>query len=132
MPKERIPGKIAKTGGPITLEMIETDDVLAELGRNKAGRWVVGFALEAQNPRENALQKLRRKNCDWIVLNSPSAIGAESNQVEFLDQQGDTLQAWSGAKSEVASELVRWLDRQARRHEPKNAPGNFERDENRK
>jgi phosphopantothenoylcysteine decarboxylase/phosphopantothenate--cysteine ligase len=116
MPRERIAGKISKTGGPITLEMIETDDVLGELGRNKDGRWVVGFALEAQNPRENALQKLRRKNCDWIVLNSPSAIGAESNQVEFLDQRGEALQAWSGAKSQVATELVRWLDGHARQN----------------
>ncbi|MCA8998929.1 MAG: phosphopantothenoylcysteine decarboxylase, partial [Planctomycetaceae bacterium] len=66
-PRERIAGKLSKTGGPITIEMIETDDVLAELGQLKGGRWVVGFALEAQNPRENALQKLRRKNCDWIV-----------------------------------------------------------------
>ena len=84
-PRERVPGKISKTGDAISLEMIETDDVLAELGARKDGRWVVGFALEAQNPRENALQKLRRKNCDWIVLNAPSAIGALTNEVELID-----------------------------------------------
>jgi phosphopantothenoylcysteine decarboxylase/phosphopantothenate--cysteine ligase len=90
--------------------MIETDDVLAELGAAKHGRWVVGFALEAQNPRENALQKLRRKNCDWIVLNAPAAIGAETNSVELLDAAGQTLAAWSGTKDVVARQLVAWID----------------------
>ena len=88
-PHTRIEGKISKVGGPVTLEMIETDDVLAELGASKDHRWVVGFALEAQNPRENALQKLRKKNCDWIVLNGPQAIGSESNSVEFIAASGE-------------------------------------------
>jgi len=108
-PRERIEGKIAKTGGPVTIEMIETDDVLAELGANKDGRWVMGFALEARNPRENALQKLRRKNCDWILLNAPSAIGSDHNAVELLAPDGSTLAQWSGAKGEVAREIVEWI-----------------------
>lgn len=109
-PRERVSGKLSKTGGPVTIEMIETDDVLAELGAMKEHRWVVGFALEAQNPRENALQKLRRKNCNWILLNGPAAIGAESNQVELINRQGTTEQTWSGTKFEVAEHLVRWLN----------------------
>lgn len=113
-PLARVAGKLSKTGGPITLEMIETDDVLAELGRTKGSRWVMGFALEAQNARENALQKLRRKNCDWIVLNSPAAIGAEVNDVELIDGAGSVLARWAGKKSEIAAELVRWVDRPAK------------------
>jgi len=108
-PKERIEGKISKTGGPVTLEMIETDDVLAELGAMKDGRWVMGFALEARNPRENALQKLRRKNCDWILLNAPTAIGADDNSVELLAADGSTLAQWSGSKSDVADFIVNWI-----------------------
>lgn len=113
-PKQRITGKIAKTGAPISIEVIETDDVLAELGRQKDARWVVGFALEAINPRENALQKLRAKNCDWIVLNAPTAIGSETNSVELLDPAGGTVAAWSGTKAEVARSLVAWLDERLR------------------
>lgn len=109
-PRERISGKLSKSGGPIMLEMIETDDVLAELGRTKAQRWVVGFALEAQNPRENALQKLRRKNCDWIVLNSPDAIASATNEVEFIGRDEATVAHWSGGKLEVARSLTSWLD----------------------
>ncbi|WP_417848689.1 phosphopantothenoylcysteine decarboxylase [Thalassoglobus sp.] len=108
-PKERVTGKISKTGDPVQLEMIETDDVLAELGAKKQDRWVVGFALEAQNPRENALQKLRRKNCDVIVLNHPSAIGADLNSVELINASGETEQSWSGSKTEISKELIQWL-----------------------
>lgn len=108
-PIQRVPGKLSKSGGPVTIEMIETDDVLAELGGCKEHRWVVGFALEAQNPRENALQKLRKKNCDWIVLNSPEAIGAETNSVEFINRSAVTVAHWEGTKSAVAQSLVSWL-----------------------
>lgn len=108
-PKQRITGKIAKTGDPILIEMIETDDVLAELGAGKGNRWVVGFALEATNARENALQKLRAKNCDWIVLNAPTAIGAETNSVELIDRRGIVVQSWSGVKSDVARQIVGWV-----------------------
>ncbi len=109
-PRERIAGKMSKTGASISLEMIETDDVLAALGKQKDSHWILGFALEAQNERENALQKLRRKNCNWIVLNRPEAIASEKNSVELLDETGSTIAAWSGTKTSVAEELVCWLE----------------------
>ncbi|MEZ6066279.1 MAG: phosphopantothenoylcysteine decarboxylase [Planctomycetaceae bacterium] len=109
-PTRKVAGKISKTGGPVTIEMIETDDVLAELGATKQHRWVVGFALEAQNPRENALQKLRRKNCDWIVLNHPTAIGSLDNTIELIDAGEETVARWDGSKAAVASQLVSYLN----------------------
>lgn len=109
-PKERVAGKMSKTGGAVTIEMIETDDVLAGLGGEKGPRWVVGFALEAQNPRENALQKLRRKNCDLIVLNAPSAIGSDDNEVEVIDENETTVSRLAGSKREVAVGLVEVID----------------------
>ncbi len=110
-PKQRISGKIAKTGEPITIEMIETDDVLAGLGQKKEGRWIVGFALEAANSRENALQKLRAKNCDVVVLNGPSAIGSPTNSVELIDASGHAIAHWNGSKTEVARELIGWIEK---------------------
>ena len=50
-PKQRISGKITKTGQPIVLELTETSDVLAELGAQRGHRWVMGFALESQDPK---------------------------------------------------------------------------------
>jgi phosphopantothenoylcysteine decarboxylase/phosphopantothenate--cysteine ligase len=112
-PRHRVHGKMSKTGDNIQLDMIETDDVLAALGAKKDHRWVCGFALEAQNERENALQKLRRKNCNWIVLNRPTAIGAENNDVELLGPDGETIAHWSGTKQQVASCLAHWLTQNA-------------------
>ena len=109
-PLVRSEGKLTKTGEPISIEMIETDDVLASLGAGKADRFVIGFALEASNPREGALQKLRAKNCDAIVLNGPAAIGSEENSIELIDDSGSVVASWSGPKSELATRLVEWID----------------------
>ena len=110
-PRQRFPGKLAKTGVSLELELVETADVLAELGRSKGPRWIVGFALESEEfAHVNALRKLKEKNCDAIVLNRPSAIGAESNEVELIDASGVTAARFSGAKSQVASDLWAWIE----------------------
>jgi phosphopantothenoylcysteine decarboxylase/phosphopantothenate--cysteine ligase len=111
-PRERRSGKLAKTGAPLVLELVETVDILAELGRQKNHRWIVGFALESQNARENALRKLARKNCDAIVLNHPRAISAESNRVELIDRDGKTVAIWQAAKFEIAHSLIAWIGTQ--------------------
>jgi phosphopantothenoylcysteine decarboxylase/phosphopantothenate--cysteine ligase len=105
-PKERITGKITKTGRPITLELTETSDVLAELGGQKGHRWVIGFALESQDPRNNAMRKLRMKNCNCIVLNDTSAIGSLTNTVEVLSPEAETIALFKGTKEEVADRLL--------------------------
>jgi phosphopantothenoylcysteine decarboxylase/phosphopantothenate--cysteine ligase len=111
-PKERVLGKIAKTGVSLDLELVETADVLADLGRNKGPRWIVGFALESEEfAHINALRKLREKNCDAIVLNRPAAIGSEMNDVEVIDGSGAAVARFSGAKSQVARELWGWIER---------------------
>jgi len=112
-PRVRHEGKLTKTGKAVSVEMIETDDVLAMLGSGKADRFVIGFALEASNPREGALQKLRAKNCDAVVLNGPEAIGSESNSIELIESSGSSgsvVAAWSGPKSELATRLIEWID----------------------
>ncbi len=111
-PRERRVGKLAKTGAPLVLELVETVDILADLGRQKQHRWIVGFALESQNARANALRKLGAKNCDAIVLNYPQAVGAEANQVELIDGTGRTAATWNASKAEIARDLIAWIDSQ--------------------
>lgn len=109
-PRERRTGKISKTGGALVLELMETPDILAELGRKKGNRWVVGFALESQNGRDNALRKLKAKSCDAVVLNQPDAIGSESSCAELIDLSGLVIATWIAGKSEIARSLVAWID----------------------
>lgn len=107
--RRRIAGKIKKTGGLLSLELVETPDVLAEIGRRKGRRWVLGFALEATGDRAAALEKLRTKHCDWIVLNRAEAIGSETTSIELLDPNGSTVLKAAGSKRQVAEKLLDWL-----------------------
>jgi len=109
-PKQRVAGKITKTGQPIVLELTETSDVLAELGAQRGHRWVVGFALESQDPRNNAMRKLRMKNCSCIVLNDTSAIGSLTNAVEVLSPEAETIAEIRGTKDEVAVGLMELIE----------------------
>lgn len=109
-PRERVFGKMTKTGEPIVLELVETSDVLAELGGQKEHRWVVGFALESQDPRTNAMRKLRMKNCDCIVLNDTSAISSLENHVEILSPEAETIAEFHGPKTEIAAQLITFVE----------------------
>ena len=109
-PRTRFPGKLAKTGVSLELELVETADVLADLGQHKGPRWIVGFALESEEfAHVNALRKLKEKNCDAIVLNRPTAIGAATNTVEVIDRAGASVATFAGSKTTVAQCLWQWI-----------------------
>ena len=100
--------KIAKTGQPLELHLVETPDVMATLGATKRpGQWLVGFALETDDQRFRALVKLEKKSCDLIVLNGPAAMDALDNQVEVLDESGQVIAALDGSKIDVARGILR-------------------------
>jgi phosphopantothenoylcysteine decarboxylase / phosphopantothenate---cysteine ligase len=103
--------KIAKTGQPIDLHLIETDDVVATLGAKKAHRWVVGFALETEDHRLRALAKLERKFCDLMVSNGPAAISAPDNEVEVITPTGQVLATITGPKESVATQILSIIQR---------------------
>jgi phosphopantothenoylcysteine decarboxylase/phosphopantothenate--cysteine ligase len=100
-------GKIAKTGDPLALQLVETPDVVATLGSGKRGQWLVGFALETDDHRLRALAKLEKKSCDLMVLNGPQAMHALDTQVEIIDASGAVVQALAGSKEEVANGIFR-------------------------
>ncbi|MEZ6103985.1 MAG: phosphopantothenoylcysteine decarboxylase [Pirellulaceae bacterium] len=97
--------KIAKTGQPLVLHLVETPDIVATMGSEKGDRWVVGFALETEDHRFRAITKLQKKSCDLIVLNEPQAMDSATNQVEVLDGLGNVVLACSGSKEDVAARL---------------------------
>ena len=105
-PAERQPGKIKKDGRELLLRLAPNPDILAELGRRKAHRLLVGFALEPTLRRQEALRKLRTKGLDAIVLNSTSALGAEKSTVEIITKAGEPLVLQNMSKAEIAERLV--------------------------
>jgi phosphopantothenoylcysteine decarboxylase/phosphopantothenate--cysteine ligase len=102
--------KINKTGQPIDLHLVETDDVVATLGQTKAHRWVVGFALETEDHRLRALAKLEQKCCDLMVSNGPAAISALDNEVEVLTPAGEVVAVLKGSKEMVATKILSIID----------------------
>lgn len=103
--------KIKKDGGRMLLELLPTKDIAAAVGeRRRPGGVIVGFALETDHARENALSKLRRKNMDMIVLNSmqdPGAgFGVDTNKVTIFRRDGSFQELPLSSKAAVASSIV--------------------------
>lgn len=108
-PAEVAVQKIKKGGGDMSIALRRTKDIAAELGRRKAGRVLAGFAMETENETANAQEKLRRKNLDFIVLNSLRTEGAgfrgDTNVVSLIDAASrEDLPLMS--KAEVAERIA--------------------------
>jgi phosphopantothenoylcysteine decarboxylase / phosphopantothenate---cysteine ligase len=98
--------KIHKADGPLTLRLVETPDVVAALSDVKNRQWIVAFALETEDPRMRAMQKLEQKSCDLIVVNGPETIHAPNAWVEILDPAGAVAASFSGTKEDVSRGII--------------------------
>jgi phosphopantothenoylcysteine decarboxylase/phosphopantothenate--cysteine ligase len=98
--------KIKKTAARISLELDPTPDILAELGRKKGDRLLIGFAAETQNLQQEARRKLESKNCDMVVANLVGGTGSgfesDYNEVTLALSSGESIPLPRAAKREVA------------------------------
>jgi phosphopantothenoylcysteine decarboxylase/phosphopantothenate--cysteine ligase len=101
--------KEKKTAARLSLQLDPTPDILAECGRKKGDRLLVGFAAETQNLVEEARRKLESKNCDMVVANlvSKPGVGFESdeNEVVLVMRTGDAVPVPRAAKSAIAHRI---------------------------
>ncbi len=112
-PKRRATRKTAKQPKPKSITLVPTEDIAAALGRMKRRQITVAFAMEDHAARAHAEAKLRRKNCDAIVLNGPDNVGSDRASVDFLTR-GSEWERWPPAsKIQVAKRLIRQLERMA-------------------
>jgi len=105
--------KIKKTDASANIILHHTKDILHHLGsQKKKGQFVVGFALETENEKENAIQKLNKKNLDCIVLNSLNDKGAgfekDTNKISIIDRDG-VIEFDTQSKKEVADDIVNYV-----------------------
>jgi phosphopantothenoylcysteine decarboxylase/phosphopantothenate--cysteine ligase len=88
-PSQFFKEKIKKDNKPLSLKLERNPDILAEIGKTKGTRVVVGFAMETQNLLANAREKLIRKNVDLIIANNLSDEGAgfqkDTNVITIID-----------------------------------------------
>lgn len=101
-PARRLDHKLKKQNRPREIRLKPTRDILAHLGRVKGGRVLVGFAMEDHDHRNSAERKLRRKNCDAIVLNGIDNVGSDRASVEILRISSGWSKTFSGTKRRVA------------------------------
>ncbi len=105
-PMRRQDKKMKKKNRPRTLLLVPTEDICAHLGRDKGERVVVGFAMEDHEHHAHAEDKLRRKNCDAMVLNGPANVGADDAEIEVLRTDTGWQPAVRGTKAELAGGIV--------------------------
>lgn len=110
-PLIRQKAKLKKAGGILTLRLKPTADILAWAGRHKArGQILVGFALEDRNLRKNAEGKLKAKNLDLIVANSPAAIGREQAAVCLKPARGPWTALPQTRKAVISKRIIRLIN----------------------
>jgi phosphopantothenoylcysteine decarboxylase/phosphopantothenate--cysteine ligase len=109
-PSERSSEKIKKNGSPLTVQLVRNPDILAELGRNKGEKFLVGFAAETGELGENAAKKLTEKNLDLVVANDVTCAGAgfavDTNIVKILYRDGQVEDLPLMGKDELADAIL--------------------------
>ncbi len=100
--------KIKKSKDGLTLELVRTPDILAEVAEvRRADQVIVGFAAETENILENARKKLEHKRLDLIAANDArQAIGAATNQVTLIGADGSLEELPLLPKDEVAERIL--------------------------
>lgn len=109
-PEEAFSQKVKKSGDVLELKLAKNPDILYELGRLKGDKVLVGFAMETEKLVENAAEKVRKKNLDFIVANDLNEEGAgfaaDTNVVKLIDREGNIESIPLKTKLEVADIIL--------------------------
>ncbi|RKZ29276.1 bifunctional phosphopantothenoylcysteine decarboxylase/phosphopantothenate--cysteine ligase CoaBC [bacterium] len=109
-PSKKFERKIKKTSDELELKLQRTPDILAELGRQKGDKILVGFALESDYLIENARKKIEEKNLDLIVANyigEQTGFASDTNEVVLLYRDGNIENIPLMSKRELAGKIIR-------------------------
>jgi phosphopantothenoylcysteine decarboxylase/phosphopantothenate--cysteine ligase len=104
------PRKLKKGLGALSLELVRTTDILAELGGSRRpGQVIVGFAAETEDVTENALRKMQAKGADLMVANRVGpdrGFGADVHTATILRRQGVPVEVENQTKEIIATRLL--------------------------
>lgn len=112
-PKSKSRYKIKKDRDDIgiMLELVPNPDILAQLGRRKKDhQLLIGFALEDRAGHDHALEKFSKKNLDVIVLNSPTALGSSTNNVQVYTREYEWQRWPETTKISLGLKLVKFAE----------------------
>ncbi len=110
-----------------SIELEPTVDILRTLGKNKGGRYLVGFAAETHDLKKYAQGKLAEKNLDLIVANDVSRSDAgfetDTNAVTLFFRDGKPVELPLGSKLSVATSVWNWITEDLKGLPPQSRPG---------
>lgn len=102
--------KIKKTAARLSLDLDPTPDILAEAGRKKGGRLLIGFAAETANLVQESRRKLETKNCDMVVGNlvnqENTGFESDENEVTLVMRAGQPVSLPRGPKRRIADQIL--------------------------
>ena len=108
--------KMKKTPDSLMLKLKPTADILKWAGNHKKDKQiVVGFALEDKALRKRAEKKMKEKNLDMIIANTPAAIAAETTSVYIKAIETDWVQVNSTTKTAIAEKIISMIGRKRNR-----------------
>lgn len=112
-PKTVSSEKIKKKGKELTIELDRTKDILYDLGQTKRkDQILVGFALESENETSNAKEKLKKKNLDFIILNSikdqGATFGFDTNKITIFDRKKNTKEFPLKTKEALSEDIIKY------------------------
>jgi len=110
-PADKSKTKIKKDDRTLTLKFKPTPDIVKWAGHNKKKRIVVGFALEDKSIRKNAEQKLKEKNLDMIIANTPATIGSDRACVQVKTAGEKWVKMPSTTKAAIAARIIRLIEK---------------------
>ena len=108
---EKKSGRKLKIKKEWNLKLIPNPDILKEVSRiKKENQIVIGFALETEKIKENALKKLKEKKLDLIVANTPDFFGeGKPSRTIFISKNGKIMEFKRINKEKVAEKIIEWL-----------------------
>jgi phosphopantothenoylcysteine decarboxylase/phosphopantothenate--cysteine ligase len=122
-PERRVAGKIPRAGGPVTVRLVPTEDILAGLMADKRpGQVVVAFAVESLPPADAAAKaqaEMRAKGADFVVVNGPEAMDATQSRACVLGAAGVVLDWDVRSKEELGRQIVRLVENAVAREKQK-------------
>ena len=102
--------KIRRKHEPLTIKLKPTSDILKWAGKHKKkNQIVVGFALEDKNLRANAEKKLKEKNFDIVIANTPASIGADKSTVQIKTSGSPWIKIENATKISTAKRILRLI-----------------------
>lgn len=108
--------KIKKAEDDLHIVLKPTRDILLSIGESKkSNQLLIGFALETENGKQNAVEKLKRKNADYIILNSlndeGAGFGSDTNKISIFGKDGSEHSFPLKAKVELATDIVTFISK---------------------